>query len=33
MTILELVDKISSLSSLEVSELIKQLKDKFGLEK
>ena len=33
MTISELVNKISSLSLLEVSDLIKQLKDKFGLEK
>ena len=33
MTILELVDKISSLSSLEVSDLIKQLKNKFRLDK
>jgi ribosomal protein L7/L12 len=33
MTILEFVEKISSLSNLELSELIKQLEEKFGLNK
>jgi ribosomal protein L7/L12 len=33
MTILEFVEKISALSNLELSELIKQLEEKFGLNK
>jgi ribosomal protein L7/L12 len=33
MTILDFVEKISSLSNLELSELIKQLEEKFGLNK